>query len=305
MLLLILIYVSFYPLKAEGEEDDFWKELTFSVRTNVNGTIRSAHILWTDEFDDSFAQAYTNENKSDFGFYNDKPVPDVYISQNYIFEAFQTFLKFYQNQTKIGKVSITIPNLLEDIKKQLEPAGKKSKKSQILRYPIVNYIVFNTFDSDVYSAFFNIVRGIPDHIRVSFFFFAERTQKILDGKVLEAVQFRKTKNLDLRAIETDLNDDQFHQLDCQMVNIRSTSLTNQGINQMLKEWQDGFRATEYMKIVSDDIQKAEIMDGVTKKTLQRGTWQIRNRFNSTATVTISRIPTNFFDAQPTFEFSVN
>lgn len=57
--------------------------------------------------------------------------------------------------------------------------------------------------------------------------------------------------------------------------------------------------------MNDDLQKAEIMDGVSKRTLQRGVWEIKNRFNASATVTVSRVPTNLYDSKPTFEFAVS
>ncbi|CAI2351261.1 unnamed protein product [Caenorhabditis sp. 36 PRJEB53466] len=280
-----------HPVISEIAEndDDSWKELTFSLRADTVPIKKKKKkkkkgltiIEWTDRFDDSFAYAYTNENRSDLKFLYDKPRPELFTSPKFISEAFTQFLDFFQNRTKIEKIGVSLPSMTDDLRK------------------------FNSYDSRLYTEFLRLSSGIPKQMKISFFSFPERTEHVLNGTILYHPKIRKVGELDLRTLESDISDAQLHQLECESVYIRSSTVTNAGINRILKEWQDGFRPTKHLKVVSDDVQKAEIMDGVSKRTLQRGVWEIKNRFNVSATVSVSRVTTNLFDSKPTFEFAVS
>uniref|UniRef100_A0A8R1ITP7 F-box associated domain-containing protein n=1 Tax=Caenorhabditis japonica TaxID=281687 RepID=A0A8R1ITP7_CAEJA len=278
----------------DDDDDDSWKELNFALRADTNGTIKSAHITWTDRFDDSFAYAYTNENRSDLRY--DKPRPEVFVRPKFIQDAFTQFLDFFQNITKIGFVRISIPVLKDDLKKLATRKKKTATK------PHVDSFQFNSYDKTLYAEFFRLSSGIPKQLKIAFFYFSERSEKVLDGSILNHSKIRKIKKLDLGSVESDITDLQLHQLECESIYIRSSTITNEGINRILKEWQDGLRKTNYLKVVSDDVQKAEIMDGVPKRTLERDVWEIKNRFNVSATVIVSRVPSDMFDSKPTFEF---
>ncbi|CAP23025.2 Protein CBG01580 [Caenorhabditis briggsae] len=303
MLVIVCFLLTFqlYSIECFSTEndDDSWKELSFSLRTDGNGTMKSAHIQWTDRFDDSFAYAYTNENRSDLKFLYDKPRPELFVTNKFILEAFTQFLDFFQNRTKIGRVTVSIPSMTDDLKKVTTRKNKYGQK------PEIDYFRFNSYDYFLYTEFLRLSSGIPKSLKISFFYFPERTEKVLNGSILYHPKVRKITELDLRTVESDVSDNALHQLECESITVRSSTITNSGINKILKEWQDGLRSTRYLKVVSDDVQKAEIMDGVSKRTLQRGVWEIKNRFNVSATVTVSRVPTNLYDSKPTFEFAVS
>uniref|UniRef100_A0A1I7UEH3 Glycosyltransferase family 92 protein n=1 Tax=Caenorhabditis tropicalis TaxID=1561998 RepID=A0A1I7UEH3_9PELO len=283
-MLVIVYFLStlFYSIECfiNENDDDSWKELSFSLRSD-NGTIKSAHIQWTDRFDDSFAYAYTNENRSDLKFLYDKPRPELFVTNKFIMEAFTQFLDFFQNRTKIQKVTVTIPSMTDDLKKVTKRNNKYATK------PNVDSFRFNSYDSSLYTEFLKLSSGIPKILKISFYYYPERTENILNGSILYHSKVRKVGELDLRTVESDISDAGLNQLECESISVRSSTITNAGINKILKEWQDGLRSTRYLKVVSDDVQKAEIMDGVSKRTLQRGVWEIKNRYNVSATVTMT------------------
>ncbi|CAL2041036.1 unnamed protein product [Caenorhabditis brenneri] len=301
--MLVIVYFLFlfnsFECFSNENDDDSWKELSFSLRSDGNGTIKSAHIQWTDRFDDTFAYAYTNENRSDLKFLYDNPRPELFVCNKFIVAAFTQFLDFFQNRTEIQKVTVSIPSMTEDLKKVTKRKIKYATK------PNVNSFRFNSYDSFLYTEFLRLSSGIPKTLKISFYYFPERTENILNGSILYHPKVRKARELDLRTVESDISDSGLHQLECESISVRSSTITNAGINKILKEWQDGLRSTRYLKVVSDDVQKAEIMDGVSKRTLQRGVWDIKNRFNVSATVTVSKVPTNLYDSKPTFEFVVS
>ncbi|PIC35370.1 hypothetical protein B9Z55_014752 [Caenorhabditis nigoni] len=189
--------------------------------------------------------------------------------------------------------------MTDDLKKVTTRKNKYGQK------PEVDYFRFNSYDYFLYTEFLRLSSGVPKSMKISFFYFPERTEKVLNGSILYHPKVRKITELDLRTVESDVSDNALHQLECESITVRSSTITNSGINRILKEWQDGLRSTRYLKVVSDDVQKAEIMDGVSKRTLQRGVWEIKNRYNVSATVIVSRVPTNLYDSKPTFEFAVS
>lgn len=157
----------------------------------------------------------------------DKPRPELFVTPKFTTDGFTQFLDFFQNRTMISKVRITIPSMTEDFKKL---TNRKNRGTE----PSVENFQFNSYDSYLYTEFLRLSSGIPKKLRISFFYFPERTEKVLNGSILNHPKIRKIDELDLRTVESDVSDHELHQLACRSIIVRSSTVTNAGINRILK-----------------------------------------------------------------------
>ncbi|CAB3406518.1 unnamed protein product [Caenorhabditis bovis] len=272
-------------------------ELTYAVWLNTNGTIQSAHVGWTDEYGDTFKLAFVDEQSDPMDFLLDDPKPEVRVTNDFQTAAFNDFMNRFENHTDIGNVKITVPNVTASMESTLRRNPKVLTRIETLS--------FNSYDQQLIREMLRRCIGSPSKLQISFFAFHQRSIEILGSQFLDEPKIRGVGELNMKTIESDVSDEQLDRLSCPRILIRSSSVSSVGINRILREWQDGRRrGMTYLNIVSDDLQKAEIMSGVPKRPLQRGVWEIKNRFGHVATVSVSRVPSNFFEPKPTFEFSL-
>lgn len=137
-------------------------------------------------------------------------------------------MDFFQNRTKISRISVTLPSLTDDLKKITK------RKNSVKTKPAIDNFRFNSYDSLLYNELLRLSTGIPKQLKISFFYYPERTEKVLDGTILNHPKVREITELDLRTVESDINDAQLHQLECESISLRSSTVTNAGINRILK-----------------------------------------------------------------------
>ncbi|CAD6194682.1 unnamed protein product [Caenorhabditis auriculariae] len=274
--------------------------LAFRAAT-ATGEYVNAIVTVVDVYGDATTYAFSPDNDSSTDFLYEHPLPEITYTAKPLEDAFSFFVASLLNVSLVGEARIVANKLTSSMNTTLDSLLLEPN----MTLPIINAFHFSTYDVSLIRRLLEVTVHQPERIRISFFSFAERMMKLIDNSVLDIPKVRRTSRLLMDGIQCDAKDEQLLNLSSKTIQLRSLTLTSASINTILKHWQDGSRELENLRIVTDDLQRAEVMTGVQKKTISRNVWRVRNRAGVVGTVSISRSPTIMFDPKPTFEFSIN